>query len=95
MELKAQGAIEYLLIIGAAILVVAIVLLALTGALNSGTTQGSNAQETQQEQSQKLKCLADCTNLGKPCIEEGTTNKINCGKFADLCNADAGCTKKR
>jgi cell division septation protein DedD len=33
MEQKAQGAIEYLLIIGAAILVVAIVIIALSGVL--------------------------------------------------------------
>jgi len=36
MEEKAQGAIEYLLIIGAAILVVAVVVVALTGVLTSG-----------------------------------------------------------
>lgn len=35
MEQKAQGAIEYLLIIGAAILVVAIVIIALSGVLTS------------------------------------------------------------
>lgn len=39
MEQKAQGAIEYLLIIGAAILVVAVVVIALTGILGSGTAQ--------------------------------------------------------
>ncbi len=38
---KAQGAIEYLLIIGAAILVVAIVIIAVTGALGQGTSQAS------------------------------------------------------
>ncbi|MFA6268797.1 MAG: class III signal peptide-containing protein [archaeon] len=36
MEQKAQGAIEYLLIIGAAILVVAIVIIAITGVTTSG-----------------------------------------------------------
>ena len=36
MEERAQGAIEYLLIIGAAILVVAVVIVALTGVLQSG-----------------------------------------------------------
>jgi len=40
MEQKAQGAIEYLLIIGAAILVVAIVIIALSGVLT--TTKGQN-----------------------------------------------------
>ena len=43
MEEKAQGAIEYLLIIAAAILVVAIVILAVTGALGSGQDQGDQA----------------------------------------------------
>lgn len=43
MEERAQGAIEYLLIIGAAILVVAVVIVALTGVLGSGrgSTEGS------------------------------------------------------
>ena len=40
MEQKAQGAIEYLLIIGAAILVVAIVIIAISGVLT--TTKGQN-----------------------------------------------------
>jgi len=39
MEQKAQGAIEYLLIIGAAILVVAIVIIAVTSVLGQGKTQ--------------------------------------------------------
>jgi len=41
MEQKAQGAIEYLLIIGAAILVVAIVIVAMTGIVGSGKTSGT------------------------------------------------------
>jgi len=44
MEEKAQGSLEYLLIIGAAILVVAIVIIALTGVL--GNTQGTADQST-------------------------------------------------
>ncbi len=47
MEEKAQGAIEYLLIIGAAILVVAIVIIAVTGALGQGTKQGGDANKVQ------------------------------------------------
>jgi hypothetical protein len=39
MEEKAQGAIEYLLIIGAAILVVAVVVIALTGVLGGAKNQ--------------------------------------------------------
>ena len=41
MEQKAQGAIEYLLIIGAAILVVAVVIIAITTVLQAGRT-GTN-----------------------------------------------------
>ena len=39
---KAQGAIEYLLIIGAAILVVAIVIIAISGIVGEGTTQAND-----------------------------------------------------
>jgi hypothetical protein len=39
MEQKAQGAIEYLLIIGAAILVVAIVIIAVSGVLTGAKGQ--------------------------------------------------------
>nr|HPM86271.1 hypothetical protein [archaeon] len=39
MEQRAQGAIEYLLIIGAAILVVAIVIIALSGVLTGATEE--------------------------------------------------------
>ncbi len=44
MEQKAQGAIEYLLIIGAAILVVAIVIIALSGVL-TGARQDQNGMD--------------------------------------------------
>jgi len=47
MNKKGQGAIEYLLIIAAAILIVAIVILVLTGALNSGQDQTSTAIDDQ------------------------------------------------
>ena len=43
-----QGAIEYLLIIAAAILVVAIVILAVTGALSGGQEQGEQALTSQE-----------------------------------------------
>ncbi|MEK6968618.1 MAG: hypothetical protein AABX51_08395 [Nanoarchaeota archaeon] len=46
MKYKAQGAIEYLLIIGAAILVVAIVILAVTGVLGGGKDQTAVGQES-------------------------------------------------
>lgn len=44
MEEKAQGAIEYLLIIGAAILVVAVVIIALTGVLSSSKSTATSTQ---------------------------------------------------
>jgi len=43
MDSKAQGAIEYLLIIGAAILVVAIVIAAMSGIIQSGGEQNDGA----------------------------------------------------
>jgi cell division protein FtsL len=46
MEQKAQGAIEYLLIIGAAILVVAIVIIAITAITSSGKSQVMDANQT-------------------------------------------------
>ena len=45
-EKKAQGAIEYLLIIGAAILVVAIVIIAVTSVLSQGQNQTSTGAES-------------------------------------------------
>ncbi len=44
MNSRAQGAIEYLLIIGAAILVVAIVIIAITSVLQQGQNQSSTGQ---------------------------------------------------
>ena len=48
MNPKGQGAIEYLLIIAAAILVVALVILAITGALTGGQNQTTTSQTQQQ-----------------------------------------------
>ena len=45
MEEKAQGAIEYLLIIGAAILVVAIVIVALSGVLTGVKPDGQDMND--------------------------------------------------
>ena len=44
METKAQGAIEYLLVIGAVILVVAVVIIALSGVL-SNTKQQTDSND--------------------------------------------------
>ncbi len=59
MEKNGQGAIEYLLIIGAAILVVAVVVIALTGVLDAGNDQTS---DTDVETSlMALECQKDST----------------------------------
>jgi hypothetical protein len=55
MKNNAQGAIEYLLIIAAAILVVAIVILAVTGALSGGQEQTSQGVESQGSAFDQLK----------------------------------------
>jgi len=72
MEQKAQGAIEYLLIIAAAILVVAIVILAVTGALSGGQDQGTEAMTAQQESQMKLGCQTSCDytveGLNETCV---------------------------
>ena len=47
LNFRAQGAMEYLLIIGAAILVIAIVILAVTGVLSGGQTQIVQSGESQ------------------------------------------------
>jgi len=60
MEEKAQGAIEYLLIIAAAVLVVAIVIIAVTGVLSGGTGQGDEAITAEQEAQLALGCQTDC-----------------------------------
>jgi ABC-type protease/lipase transport system fused ATPase/permease subunit len=64
MEKKAQGAIEYLLIIGAAILVVAIVIIAITSVLNTSKTSGETALTDQQKQQNTLRCMSDINALG-------------------------------
>ena len=72
MEQKAQGAIEYLLIIGAAILVVAIVIIAVTSVLQQGQTQGTQGANDQNVQNQKLQCMSDANALG------GSGTTYNC-----------------
>jgi len=85
MEEKAQGAIEYLLIIAAAILVVAIVILAVTGALGGGTGQGDEAITAQQEAQMELGCQTDCSYT-----ISGLTDDVTCHslELSDL-NGDA------
>ncbi|HNV01009.1 MAG TPA: class III signal peptide-containing protein [archaeon] len=63
MEERAQGAIEYLLIIGAAILVVAVVIVALTGVLSS---QDDVSTGDYNNEMNDLNCLRDNTVEGCP-----------------------------
>ncbi len=55
MEERAQGAIEYLLILGAAILVVAIVIVAMTGIVQQGQGQNDTAMNDQNKLFNDLK----------------------------------------
>jgi|GEM_PF-3006005 len=55
---RGQGAIEYLLIIGAGILVVAIVIIAITSVLNQGQTNNSSGVTTQDSAYDSLKELS-------------------------------------
>ena len=86
MERKGQGAIEYLLIIGAAILVVAIVIVAIT----SVTATNKNISTADQNRANNtLKCISNYTALGpNPTNPVGVTcppsdtNKARC----ECCN---------
>ena len=57
MEQKAQGAIEYLLIIGAAVLVVAIVITVVISMLQQGKVQGGQANNDYNSQMTDLNQL--------------------------------------
>ena len=70
--IKAQGAIEYLLIIGAAILVVAIVIFALIGTSNPKQTK--DAQTAENIRLNTIKCIANIDSLGS-----------TAGSLPDLC----------
>ena len=91
MEYRGQGAIEYLLIIGAAILVVAIVILAVTGVLSGGQTGVSGGQQdwnTSQGGLTELQCKSDCTSManngccnapyGNYCKPAGVAPNLTC-----------------
>ena len=77
MDQKAQGAIEYLLIIGAAILVVAIVIVAITSVVGSNKTVSTGDQV---RASNTLKCTSNMTSLGGTCTVDGA------GDYAATCN---------
>ena len=82
MERKGQGAIEYLLIIGAAILVVAIVIIAVTSILQQGQTQNTGAVSDQAKQANTLKCQSDINALGMV----GTADCNNKSRSNTTCN---------
>jgi hypothetical protein len=63
MDYRGQGAIEYLLIIGAAILVVAIVILAVTGVLSGGQSGVGQGQSDVNTSFNNLQCTKDCNYL--------------------------------
>ena len=81
MEYKAQGAIEYLLIIGAAILVVAIVIVALSGIVNTGTTQTD--ANTVNATNDSLQCQQD-KNTFKDCTATYGGTCTCCAKFKSI-----------
>jgi len=88
MEQKAQGAIEYLLIIGAAILVVAIVIIAVTSVLGQGKTQTTGGAADQNTAIFKLNCMNDCNSLDTNCLKP-----TSCSQFADICKSQLVCAK--
>jgi hypothetical protein len=87
MDTRGQGAIEYLLIIGAAILIVAIVILAVTGILGGGQGQTDQAKIDQEKASGGLSCQA--TN----CTWVGPSGKVDCCGFDNnqVANNVSGC----
>ena len=84
MHTSAQGAIEYLLIIGAAILIVAIVITAITGVSSGGQTNTTTNQNTTTTALTEMQKLAhQCKYLGtgiKTITTEGTDQNVLCGK---------------
>ncbi|MCX6803512.1 MAG: hypothetical protein NTY48_02990 [Candidatus Diapherotrites archaeon] len=79
MNFRAQGAIEYLLIIGAAILVVAIVLLAVSGAILTGNSQTSSSVQVS---SRSFEGLGDIV-LAKGLVGLWHFNETGGSTFAD------------
>jgi hypothetical protein len=62
MEKNAQGAIEYLLIIGAAILIVAVVIIALVSVAGTATDRTDEGEVDQA--TLIMQCQAECIKLG-------------------------------
>jgi hypothetical protein len=85
MQNSGQGAIEYLLIIAAAILVVAIVILAVTGALGGG--QGQVGTSTQTSFDSFLPLLIDA---GSGTTEQLTISAAPTGSYKTLIDTISG-----
>ena len=83
---KAQGAIEYLLIIGAAILVVAIVIIAVTGSLSTSKTDLNNSNKDVNSAYDSIRGLG---GIGKSCYNL-TGNTTPCTKITNT-NEVTGC----
>jgi hypothetical protein len=89
MEEKAQGAIEYLLIIGAAILVVAIVIIAITSVMGGGQKGLNEGLTAEQKASNTGRCQLDITVLGDVdadpivCATTNATTKAECKCCSD------------
>jgi hypothetical protein len=82
MERRGQGAIEYLLIIGAAILVVAIVIVAITSVVSTNPNPGSDANKA----NNLLKCTSDITILGGA-VATSCTGTPPYGSACNCCNS--------
>jgi len=96
MDRKAQGAIEYLLIIGAAILIVAIVILAVTGILSGGQTTAGGANSDVNSATgglSQLQCNGNCTALdGNACCNGGVDHNV--GTYCNLSKTLGKCVAK-
>jgi hypothetical protein len=87
MERKGQGAIEYLLIIGAAILVVAVVVIALTSVTSAGgdAVDGNNVSSVDDA----LQCQQLCNQSGGTIGEDGRCTEPITNIPNDGTNCDA------
>ncbi|VVB76575.1 Class III signal peptide [uncultured archaeon] len=91
MERKGQGAIEYLLIIGAAILVVAIVIVAITSVTSANSKVSTSDQNNA---SAILKCQVDCNNMGScGTIAAPTGCALNAPSSCVISGATTSCKK--
>jgi hypothetical protein len=79
----AQGAIEYLLIIGASILVVSIVIISIVGVTATGAE--GTTEEAVSDTSRILECQRDCIKIG------GSWTNNKCSSNVDLTGKNPDC----